>query len=136
MYLQVIYWLNAGMDKYEIRRQKLLELLQTHCEGKRYILAEKLGCDASYVSRMLYPEGKPGKKNIGDDMVDAVAKAFGVDMRSLPSSEATQLHRLNMDEVALLTLYRTTDKDGQEKILRTAESMPRSSAVVIIHNKS
>lgn len=64
------------MDKYECRRLKLIELRDTRCNGVAADLAEKLDRSASYVSRMLYPEGKPGKKRIADDMVELIEKAF------------------------------------------------------------
>jgi hypothetical protein len=68
------------MDKFELRRQELIKLLQERCGGKKVDLAEKLGRSDSYISRMLYPEGKAGKKRIGDDMVSLVAEKFDVDI--------------------------------------------------------
>lgn len=64
------------MDKYECRRLRLLELRDTRCNGVAAELAEKLDRSASYVSRMLYPEGKPGKKRIADEMNELIEKAF------------------------------------------------------------
>ena len=66
------------MDKYEYRRQRLLELKDTVCNGTISSLADKLGRSASYVSRMLYSEDNPNRKRIGDDMLDVIAEAFGV----------------------------------------------------------
>ena len=66
------------MDKYEYRRQRLLELKDTACNGTVSSLADKLGRSASYVSRMLYSEDNPNRKRIGDDMLDVIAQAFGV----------------------------------------------------------
>lgn len=76
------------MDKYEHRRKKLLELKDEFCHGKISELAEKLGRSDSYVSRMLYPEGKAGKKRIGDDMVDVIAQTFNVPKSWLDGSNA------------------------------------------------
>lgn len=76
------------MNKYEHRRKKLLELKDEFCHGKISELAEKLGRSDSYVSRMLYPEGKVGKKRIGDDMVDVIAQTFNVPKSWLDGSNA------------------------------------------------
>ena len=75
------------MDKYEYRREKLIELKDNFCDGKISELAEKLERSPSYVSRMLYPEGKEGKKRIGDDMVDVIAQAFNVPKSWLDGSD-------------------------------------------------
>ena len=66
------------MDKYEYRRQRLLELKDTVCNGRISELADRLGRSASYVSRMLYEEDNPHRKRIGDDMLDIIVEAFGV----------------------------------------------------------
>lgn len=54
-------------------------------------MARRLGKDASYVSRLLYPPGKAGKKRIGDDMVDVIEQAFMMPRGwlSTPADEAT-----------------------------------------------
>lgn len=69
---------NLDMDKYEKRRINLLKLRDTKCEGKVTALAKKIDRDPSYVSRMLYPEGKAGKKRIADDMMDVIELAFSL----------------------------------------------------------
>lgn len=66
------------MDKYERRRLRLLDLRNTLCDHNSAELARKIGREASYVTRMLYPEGKSGKKRIGDDMMEIIEKAFGL----------------------------------------------------------
>ena len=55
------------MDKYEFRRQQLIKIRDEKCDGKAVNVARKIGREPSYVSRMLYPEGKKGKKRIADD---------------------------------------------------------------------
>jgi hypothetical protein len=62
-------------DKYEYRRKKLIELISLHYGGKDVNLSERLGIAPTYVSRMLYPEGKKGKKNIGEKMVEKIEDA-------------------------------------------------------------
>lgn len=66
------------MDKYEIRRQRLILLKDTKCNGKAVNVARAIERDATYVTRMLYPEGKKGKKRIADDMIDIIEKAFSL----------------------------------------------------------
>lgn len=66
------------MDKYENRRRNLQALLDERCEGKAAILANKIERSPSYVSRMLYPEGKAGKKGIGEDIADVIEAAFNL----------------------------------------------------------
>lgn len=64
------------MDKYEYRRQQLLRLKEKKCDGVIAKLAKRIGKEPSYVSRLLYPEGKAGKKRIADDLIEAIEKAF------------------------------------------------------------
>jgi hypothetical protein len=71
------------MDKFEIRRQNLVALLHSHCGGKAATLADLIGRSPSYVSRMLYPEGKDGKKRIGEDMRDIIEDALSLKRGSL-----------------------------------------------------
>jgi phage repressor protein C with HTH and peptisase S24 domain len=68
------------MDKYELRRLTLLKLMNSECNGKIADLAKKLGRSDSYVSRMLYEEGKAGRKRIGDDMKDVIESTFGISL--------------------------------------------------------
>ncbi|ALX77772.1 helix-turn-helix transcriptional regulator [Cronobacter malonaticus] len=66
------------MDKYEKRRLRLIEIRDTFCNGKASELARRIEREPSYVSRMLYPEGKNGKKRIADDMMEVIETAFGL----------------------------------------------------------
>jgi hypothetical protein len=65
----------AYMDKYERRRQRVLELIKLRFEGRQARFAEAIGRDANYVSRMLYMPGKAGKKRIAEDMRDTIERA-------------------------------------------------------------
>ena len=69
-----------GMDKYEKRRLRLMQIRDEMCGGKAVEVARKIEREPSYVSRMLYDETKKGRKRIADDMVEIIEKAF-----SLPS---------------------------------------------------
>lgn len=67
--MQVIVWeYKKIMDKYEKRRLALVKLIAK--VGGQAKLADKLEINPSYVSRMIYEEGKVGKKRIGEDMVE------------------------------------------------------------------
>lgn len=48
------------------------------CGGKAVALAKKIDREPSYVSRMLYEDGKKGKKRIADDMVELIEQSFGL----------------------------------------------------------
>lgn len=93
-YLEVIYQQVSKtetqlMDKYERRRQRLIELRDTHCGGSAADLARKIERDPSYVTRMLYQEGKPGKKRIADDMIEVIESAFNLTRGWLDGVEAS-----------------------------------------------
>ncbi|MDR0212889.1 MAG: hypothetical protein LBJ15_02655 [Comamonas sp.] len=64
------------MDKYEIRRQALQSLVDHLGRGGIAAIAQKIGKDASYVSRMLYPQDKKGSKRIGEDTLEALVTAY------------------------------------------------------------
>lgn len=65
-----------SMDKYEIRRLRLIELRDKKCRGINAELARRIDKDSSYVDRLFYPKGKGGKKNIGDKTLEAIYKGF------------------------------------------------------------
>jgi hypothetical protein len=64
------------MDKYEIRRLRVQELIDTKCGGVHAKFAEKIERDPSYVGRMLYPPGKKGRKNISDVLIELIEGKF------------------------------------------------------------
>lgn len=66
------------MNKFEIRRQRLKAIKDEQFNGVIAALAEKIDKNPSYVSRLLYPEGHPNKKNIADKMVDDIEKALNL----------------------------------------------------------
>lgn len=76
------------MDKYEQRRLRLIELRDRFCNGNASELARRIEREPSYVSRMLYPEGKSGKKRIADDMMEIIEKAFNLPRGWLDSLNA------------------------------------------------
>lgn len=69
------------VDMYEHRRQRLLELRNSGVfagRGGISELAKATGVDASYISRLLYPEGKKHKKRLGDEVVDKLRASLGL----------------------------------------------------------
>lgn len=64
------------MDKREKRRLRLIQVRDELFGGSAADLGRAIGKDASYVSRMLYPEGKPGRKRIGEESVEVIEKAL------------------------------------------------------------
>lgn len=61
---------------YEQRRSALQALVDTLGRGGIASIAQQIGKDPSYVSRMLYPSEKNGAKRIGEDTAMLLAKAF------------------------------------------------------------
>lgn len=72
------------MDKFEIRRLALRRIVDQIGRGGIAQVARNIGREANYVSRMLYPEGKRGKKNIGDELIDAIEAAYPGWLDGLP----------------------------------------------------
>jgi len=64
------------MDKYEVRRTKLLALINQMGRGGRVRVSQAIGKSPDYISRMLYPKDKAGHKGIGEDSVELIEKAF------------------------------------------------------------
>lgn len=90
-----------GMDKFERRRLRLLEL-RDRC-GSNAELARRIGKDASYVSRLLFEEGKKGKKRIGDDIIEAVLSAFQLPHGWLDLDTSSDDGPAFIDEIKVLT---------------------------------
>lgn len=63
---------------YEIRRKRLQELVSRYETQRK--LAEKVGMDTTVISRMLYPEGKKNKRNIGEQAARQIEKALNLDL--------------------------------------------------------
>jgi SOS-response transcriptional repressor LexA len=59
------------------REQELLKQLRDQrCGGNAAELARRIGKDATYVNRLLYPIGKSGRKGIGLEIMRAATEAF------------------------------------------------------------
>lgn len=64
------------MDKFDQRRHALDALIQGLGHGGISQVAERIGMDASYVSRLRYPPDKPGFKRIGEDTAEKLSRAY------------------------------------------------------------
>lgn len=77
------------MGQQEHWRQRLLELKED-LHLTQAAMAQAMEVDPSYFSRLLYPPGKKGRKNLGLDTMLACRKAFDLqaDWFDLPLGEA------------------------------------------------
>lgn len=64
------------MDKYEVRRNALEALVKKLGRGGIAKVAQEIRKEPSYVSRMLYPPGKSGRKRIGEDSAEILDSKF------------------------------------------------------------
>ena len=77
------------MHLQEMRRERLIILIDNLGVGGQKRLAEALGIAADYVSRLLYPPGKKGKKGISGDMARRIEQYFAVQIGWLDGLEQT-----------------------------------------------
>jgi phage repressor protein C with HTH and peptisase S24 domain len=66
------------MEEYDNHQLLLMELRDKLCGGNSAELARRIGKDATYVHRLLYPVGKTGRKGIGLNLMYAINVAFGL----------------------------------------------------------
>jgi hypothetical protein len=135
------------MDKFERRRLRLIRIKDELCNGNVAELARKLEKpEGTYVHRMLYPEGKAGKKNIGDEYIELVLEKFGIDLDELSphnvkaraSAEANEemfYQWISLEESRLITDFRTTNENGRQVILQTAGSLEKVISPAASANK-
>lgn len=83
-----------GMDKYERRRLRLVEVRDKLCHGSGAELARRIGKSDSYVARMLYPADKKGFKRIGEDTVDAIDQGFRWAPGTFDSNEPLEIGKV------------------------------------------
>jgi hypothetical protein len=115
------------MDKYEIRRVNLLALIHSRCGGKAAALAETANIAASYVSRMLYPVGKKGKKRIGEDVRDRIEDAFSLRRGSLDEEVETGHHAKQPEESPVASASSTVETEAKE-VARVETTLERLSS--------
>lgn len=78
------------MDKdiYLVRASRLREAMRARCDNKQSALAEALGVADNYVSRMLYPPEKNGRKRIGSDFAREIELKLGLSPGYLDGKDA------------------------------------------------
>lgn len=85
------------MDKNLIRKTNLQLLIDREYglgkHGAKADFARRVGKQADYISRCLYPAGKNGGKNVGEDFAREIEKEFGL------ATYAFDLPRLGGDDV-------------------------------------
>ena len=89
------------MDETEHWRLRLIEL-KTSLGETQAAMASAMNVDASYFSRLLYPLGKKGRKNLGLDTLRSLVKAYRLraDWFDLPLGSALpQRYGSNLEEV-------------------------------------
>ena len=86
---------------------------------------------------MLYEEGKPGRKRIGEDMADLISKTFGLDINSDATEKpfvhlvAAQIQtdktkEFALEVAALVNLYGQSTNEGRRRILRLAKNAEKT----------
>ena len=117
------------MDKYEARRTALQALISSFGKGGIAHVAAKIDKSASYVSRMLYPENKPGKKRIGEDSVDLLNAAFPGWLDTPPTDTSpvltsnVRLLPVQQDSITqeVIAMMAATDDKGKAMVLAAAK---------------
>jgi len=66
------------MNKYASRQKLLVALIQDKFDGVLARFASAVDIAPSYVSRLLYPEGKAGAKRIGENTIEKIESSLGI----------------------------------------------------------
>ena len=115
------------MEKiYETRRMALKDMIENMGRGAIAKVAIAIDVDPNYLSRCLYPYGKPGKKNIGDELVIKLNETFPMWSREWKSDFVDSTAR-RIEESApnpALTVAFKTERDRQiEELVAIARTM-------------
>lgn len=93
------------MDRYEQRRRALKKLASSLGYGGIAAIADAIGKVPNYVSRMLYEQGRPGYKRIGEETWDAIVRAFPAVALEDDKIERSTVPSIPADDRAILDLY-------------------------------
>lgn len=66
------------MDKYEIRRQKLLKLIDRYADGVKYKFAELVNMNPGTISHLVAEVGVPGKQLITEKKIEQIEKKLAI----------------------------------------------------------
>lgn len=106
----------------------MLAMVRTHCGGRAATLADKIERSPSYVSRMLYAEGKRGKKRIGEDMADLITSALGLEKGRL-DDEAAALAEQEGAIAEASAEYESATADDEVSLARSGATLAVSGAL-------
>ena len=106
---------------YEQRRQDLKRLIEKMGRGSIASIAKVIDIEPNYISRALYPPGKDGKKNIGDELVTKLDQHYPGWREPPPKI----IHRVEQETAPyivdeLLKIAETLSTDDQQKLLGLA----------------
>lgn len=114
---------NFPVEKiYEQRRLDLKRLIEKMGRGSIAAVAKAIDVEPNYISRVLYPPGKDGKKNIGDELVIKLDQRYP-HWRDPPLPEsANRVEQQTTDYVVdeLRKIAETLSTDDQQKLLGLA----------------
>lgn len=120
------------MDKFEIRRRNLLQLLDNDCRGNMAELARRIDRAPSYVARMLWEEGKEGRKRVGEDLAREIEHCMNLGDGALDAAPRPEgwsdLTRVDAQEYRVLSLFRRFDARGKADALRHLELIASKSS--------
>lgn len=87
------------MEKtYESRRLALKALVEKNGRGAIASISKTIEVDASYLSRCLYPPGKAGRKNIGDEIATKLDEKFPRWRSGEPTTSPSKPHSASVDD--------------------------------------
>ncbi|GIB55247.1 hypothetical protein VCSRO188_0025 [Vibrio cholerae] len=100
------------MNKYDVRRMNLERIRRELCGGNQTQLANRLGRQQSYVSRMLSSPDKRGHRKIADDMVDVITNAFNLPQGWLDGMSPHPIERLHSHHVPIMDIRFNPDGES------------------------
>ena len=141
---------NVVMDIYQHRRARLSALIDDQFDGRRVDFCDASGWSESRISQLLSPTYRNGqaftektaRKLEGDLKIAPMYFDQGAIPRAVNSQSdddagsQDHIHRLNNEELRLITLFRCTDARGRESIMREAAVALKVMSLGVARNKS
>lgn len=114
---------------FERRRLRLQELVAKH--GSQKALSDAVGIDSTVISRMLYPEGKKNKRNIGELSARSIEQELNLpsgwmdsfDIENVSNDEG--LVALNPRQKILLELFGELPDSEADELLEALKEKKR-----------
>lgn len=114
---------------FERRRLRLQELVAKH--GSQKALSDAVGIDSTVISRMLYPEGKKNKRNIGELSARSIEQELNLPLGWMDSfdienvSNDEGLVALNPRQKILLELFGELPDSEADELLEALKEKKR-----------